>query len=36
MQLDTLSKVLRVLNINVKLESPLMERYAKEAFGETS
>ena len=35
-QLDTLWKVLRVLNITVKLESPLMERYAQEAFGETS
>jgi y4mF family transcriptional regulator len=35
-QLDTLWKVLRVLNITVKLESPLMERYAKEALGETS
>jgi y4mF family transcriptional regulator len=35
-QLNTLWKVLRVLNITVKLESPLMERYAKEALGETS
>ncbi len=35
-QLDTLWKILRVLNITVKLESPLMEKYAKETLGETS
>ncbi len=34
-QLDTLWKVLQVLNITVKLESPLMEKYAKETLGET-
>ena len=35
-QLDTLWKILRVLNITVKLESPLMEKYTKETLGETS
>jgi HTH-type transcriptional regulator/antitoxin HipB len=34
-QLDTLWKILKVLNITVKLESPLMEKYARETFGET-
>ncbi|MBP1657258.1 MAG: transcriptional regulator [Bacteroidetes bacterium] len=35
-QLDTLRKILRVLNISVKLESPLMDKYARENLGETS
>ena len=35
-QLDTLWKILRVLNITVKLESQLMEKYTKETLGETS
>lgn len=35
-QIDTMWKILRVLNITVKLESPLMEKYTKETLGETS
>ena len=35
-QLDTLRKILRVLNISVRLESPLMEAYVKEVSGEKS
>lgn len=35
LRLDTVTKILRVLNIQVRFESPLMERYAKEASGET-
>jgi len=33
-QLDTLRKILAVLNITLKPESPLMDRYAKEVLGE--
>ena len=35
-QLDTLRKILQVLNITIRLESPLMEAYMKEVSGETS
>lgn len=35
-QLDTLRKVLQVLNITFRLESPLMEAYIKEINSETS
>lgn len=35
-QLDTLRKILQVLNITVRLESPLMDAYTKEISRETS
>ena len=35
-QLDTLKKILRVLNITVRLESPLMQHYEREGARETS
>lgn len=35
LRLDTLTKILRVLNVKIRFESPLMERYAKEESGET-
>jgi y4mF family transcriptional regulator len=35
-QLDTLKKILLALNITLKLESPLMEAYEREAGDEAS
>jgi HTH-type transcriptional regulator / antitoxin HipB len=35
-QLDTLEKILRVLNIEIRLESPLMQDYESEAPDEKS
>jgi HTH-type transcriptional regulator / antitoxin HipB len=35
-QLDTLRKILRALNISIKVESPLMEEYVKKVSIEKS
>ena len=35
-QLDTLAKILRVLNISLRFESPLMSEYEKERRDEAS
>jgi HTH-type transcriptional regulator/antitoxin HipB len=35
-QLDTLGKILKVLNITMKLESPLMQAYEREVANEKS
>jgi HTH-type transcriptional regulator/antitoxin HipB len=35
-QLDTIRKILHVLNITIKLESSLMQEYEREASDETS
>jgi HTH-type transcriptional regulator/antitoxin HipB len=34
-QLDTLWKILRVLNISVRFDSPLMDKYTRENLSET-
>ena len=35
-QLDTLGKILRALNLRIQIEGPLMEEYRKKVLGEES